>query len=319
MAKVACIYPEKPRQRGPVAGYAKEVEKRLSWLEGFILFVDHKIGQAEGVPQELRQRLNLRHLTQIYIDQSIDRDVDDWANLRERFQQSFGDLTHAAKEGSESLRSSRGRKRSYSQIIDRAASLQSTQDLDSVSRPTDFDAHMQYSGDTSTADINAAQQFGALPLPVPPISTPAIRDTTSEFHPQDLLALSQPYLHSNPRMSSHGLGSAMLSTGTFNNHSESLTSPSLGQTMSNMSWDNLQRGRDGSTHSAATPKAFATGFAPRDTPFLEQTPFNPDTSTFSTSISRQAFDLDYSSNLRSVGAVALSISYADYSLRADGS
>jgi hypothetical protein len=274
------------------------MEKKLSWLEGFILFVDQRIGQVEGLPQEVRQRLNLRHLTQVYIDQSIDRDVEDWANLRERFQQSFGDLTHAAKEGSESLKSSRGRKRSYSQIIDRASSLVSAQDLDYGSHQTEFDAHMQYSADSATADMNATHQFGAPPLTVPSLPTPPIRDTATEFHPQDLLALSQPYLHSNPRLPSQNFGSTLMSTGTFSNHSESQPSPRSGPTINNTSWNNLQRGPEDTMHTSGSSKALATGFGPRDTAYMEQAPFNPDTSTFSTSISRQAFDLDYSSNLR---------------------
>lgn len=257
--------------------------------------MDHKIGQVEGVPQEVRQRLNLRHLTQVYIDQSIDRDVEDWANLRDRFQQSFGDLTHAAKEGSEALKSSRGRKRSYSQIIDRASSLQSGQDLDFGNQTTDFDAQMRYSVDPSTNDIHAT--FGAPPLSTPSLPTPPVRDAT-EFHPQDLLALSQPYLHSNSKLPSHDFSSTMLPPGPFSNHNQTLPSPRLGQTINSMSWNTLQRGPDDGMHPSGTSKAIATGFGPRDPPYLEQTPFNPDTSTFSTSISRQAFDLDYSSNLR---------------------
>lgn len=290
------------------------MEKRISWLEGFVLFVDHRIGQAEGLSPETRQRLNMRHLTQTYIDQSIDRDVDDWANLRERFQQTFGDLTHAAKEGPESLKSSRGRKRSYSQIIDRASSLQSGQDLDFSNQPTDFDAQMRYSIDGSTNDNHAIHQLGAPPLSTPSLSTPPVRDTT-EFHPQDLLALSQPYLHANSRLPSHNFGNTMLPTGTFGNHSEALSSPRMGQTMNNMAWNDLQRGSDDSTRHSGTTKALATGFGPRDPPYLEQTPFNPDTSTFSTSISRQAFDLDYSSNLRLASVPNQTLAYNDLPLR----
>ncbi|KAJ9109012.1 hypothetical protein QFC21_000338 [Naganishia friedmannii] len=319
IAEAHCVYPEKPRQRGPVAGYAKEVEKRLAWLEGFIVFVDQKISQTESMPPEVPARLNLRHFTQAYIDHSIDRDPEEWASLRDRFQQYFGDLTHAAREGSESLKASRGRKRSYSQIIDRPHSLQFTGDFGynivsvGVETPKRHDTPTHYntskSGERDSAPTNGAistVNLNMQPSALSSSAVDAVQDKivpqVADFHPQDLLALSQPYYHPSARLSSNSFGPAISSVGTSSHPGDSTISPhGLEHTLggNSMPWVNLQP-----TQTANTPlfsdfrDGLASGSARRESQFLEQTPFNPDASTFSTSISRQAFDLDYSSNLR---------------------
>jgi len=312
------VYPEKPRQRGPVAGYAKEVEKRLAWLEGFIVFVDQKIEQVEAIPQDQPVRLNLRHLTHAYIDYTIDRDPEDWVNIRERFQQYFGDLTHAAREGPESLKSSRGRKRSYSQLIDRPPSLQSTSDLGynlpqvSLDTPKRHDTPLQYttghSGEPSyipTNGDNTTIETGVQPPTLPRRSIDAIQNgmhtSVTDFQPQDLLALSQPYFHPSARLSSNNFAPAISSAGSTSHLNDRITSPNgFGQTLVNnsMPWANLQHSQP--AHMDGLREGQASGSTGRGSEFLEQTSFNPDASTFSTSISRQAFDLDYSSNLRSV-------------------
>ncbi|KAJ9125355.1 hypothetical protein QFC22_000315 [Naganishia vaughanmartiniae] len=303
LAEAHCVYPEKPRQRGPVAGYAKEMEKRLAWLEGFIVFVDQKLQSAS---QEVPIRLNLRHLTQTYIDHSIDRDPEEWSSLRNSFQQCFGDLTNAAREGPESLKSSRGRKRSHSQIIDRPPSLQSTSDFGHNLPPASLDTPKRHDesgqGDFVPADTDAmAIHVSAQSSTLPQSSFGAMQDKihppVADFQPQDLLALSQPYYHPSARLTSNDFGPPISSAQTSSHLANRMISPNgFGPTLDGY---NIQPAHTVNTHSLNDfREGQMSGSARRGSQFLEHTPFNPDASTFSTSISRQAFDLDYSSNLR---------------------
>lgn len=280
------------------------MEKRISWLEGFILFVDNTISQTETIPSEARSRLDLHSLTQVYIEQNIDRDAEDWAQVRQRFQESFASLTEVAKGGFELSKSSRGRKRSFSHLIDGATSLRSAQDLDLTRPSTESQSRTRYSVD-SYADNTIAQPEVLVQQRLPqssagarPFAIPSMQDSMSDFQPQDLLALSQPYLHSQARLPSYGYGPPIPSVGSSSNLSERMASPRYSQPMNTMSWNDLQRDQrnSGAEFSNTGINLTTNGAAPA--PFAEQTPFNPDASTFSTSISRQAFDLDYSSNLR---------------------
>jgi hypothetical protein len=304
LAESPCIYPEKPRQRGPVAGYAKEVEKRISWLEGFILFVDSTISQTETIPPETRLTIDLQHLTQVYIEQNIDRDAEDWAQVRGRFQESFASLTEVAKEGFELSKTSRGRKRSFSHLIDGATSLRSTHDLDLTRPSMESQSRTRYSADSyadntiSQPEALAPQRLLQPPRFTRPFATPSMQDSMNDFQPQDLLALSQPYLHSQARLPTHGFVPPIPSVGGSSNFSERMASPRYSQPLNTMSWSDLQRDQRNSASDFSNTGINLSASAAGPVPFAEQTPFNPDASTFSTSISRQAFDLDYSSNLR---------------------
>lgn len=259
------------------------------------------IAQTGDVSPEAKSRLNLQSLTQVYIEQNVDRDAEDWAHVRSRFQKSFASLTQAAKEGFDISKTSRGRKRSFSHIRDRAPSLQSVQEMDYAvmeqSQPR-YPGHPSAERKVSQPDL-PEHRYG-LPQPFPrPFATSAVQDTISDFQPQDLLALSQPYVHSNAGLPLNDYGPAIPSAGTSSNFSERLTSPRYGQPARTMSWDNLQRNQQNPAaefdHPSSSHSAGINVPAPS---FQAQTPFNPDVSVFSTSISRQAFDLDYSSNLR---------------------
>lgn len=270
--------------------------------------MDSTITQTEGISPEARFRLDLRSLTQVYIEQNIDRDAEDWANVRGRFQQSFASLTNAAKEGFELSKTSRGRKRSFSHLVDRAPSLQSAQDLDYSGPSMESQTGTRYSGDSQAdktvlqpvphAEHRYPQQLPQPPTFTRPLTTPSIQDTMSEFQPQDLLALSQPYLHSHVRLPTHDYGPPIPSVGTSSNFSERMASPRYSQPANTISWDNLQRDQRNPMGFDQPGASHPTGLGVRAPSLAEQTPFNPDASTFSTSISRQAFDLDYSSNLR---------------------
>ena len=224
--------------------------------------------------------------------------------MRSRFQESFASLTQAAKEGFDISKTLRGRKRSFSHLVDRAPSQQSAQDVN-YAAPAMNQSQPRYppysSSDrrVSQPELLSEQRY-ALPLALPrPFATPSVQDPINDFQPQDLLALGQPYLHSSAGLASHDYGPAISSAGTSSNFSERLASPRYGQPARTMSWDASQQNQQNPEVGIDNP---STGHSVspnvRAPLFQAQAPFNPDVSTFSTSISRQAFDLDYSSNLR---------------------
>ena len=264
--------------------------------------MDSTIAQTEDVSPEAKFRLDLRSLTQVYIEQNVDRDAEDWAHVRSRFQQSFASLTQAAKEGFDISKTSRGRKRSFSHLRDRAPSLQSVQEMD-YSVPAMEQSQPRYPGhppaERRVSQPDLPEHRYGLPQPFPRPFAASVQDPISDFQPQDLLALSQPHVHSNAGLLTHDYGPAIPSTGTSSNFDERLTSPRYGQPARTMSWDSLQRNQQNPAAEFDHPSSGrSAGINAPASSFQAQTPFNPDVSVFSTSISRQAFDLDYSSNLR---------------------